>query len=489
MSTPVRDVNGDVTQIASPAPRRRVPASAVSPGTALLLLLGVATGVGLGGALMGVVGCSDPCCTTDGFPINLEPRTNTDLFGLVATARDSSGQGFRMSIDTGSPLTFFRRQSEKNQLVLRDFDILDAQGPTATVVRGEFRGIEVLPLELQPAPGPDAVLGGVLLQNFSVQFDFAKPAMTFWSRQGASAGFLSAAGFAVIHFNLQGGAELTAESRPDFLGLTGPVEVPPTRVVLRACGGAPLFDPMSPEPEACCNRIDAVTNAKGTDLALVVATGVGPLVLSQSAWNRITAGQADPLPTPVAGDPLPVPSLPTPLTDVLWSTLPRLALVNQELDDATNPGPCVDLGRARRLEWVENHPTNCIQPCDSDPRDSGKAQNAAAYVEFGPDIRVAIVPDGTALLQGLRAEIRPEGPEVDGLIGANVFSGATVELDYKSKPGRAVIAPAPGKVRTPFLVSPRCPRLSELGDQRACFGLTPPRSLTTTMCDKVPVCP
>jgi hypothetical protein len=186
---------------------------------------------------------------------------------------------------------------------------------------------------------------------------------------------------------------------------------------------------------------------------------------------------------------LPIPSLPAPLSDVLWSTLPRLALVNQELDDATNPGACVDLGRARRLEWAERHPNTCFQPCDADPRDPGKAQNAPAYAEFGPAIPVAIIPDGTPFLQGLRAEIRPEGPEVDGLIGANVFSGAKMELDYKSKPGRAVITCAPGDgLRTPCWTSPRCPRLSEPGDERACFGLER-RSLPTTMCDKVPVCP
>lgn len=466
---------GATTPLRTPARRR--------PTSLPVMIVAV---VGVSGTWSGTTGCSDPCCSTDGFPVNLVPRAATDSVGLVAKARYPRGGGstpFDMSVDTGSALTLFRRQGERNQIVLRDFDILDAQPPATvapeireTVVRGRFRAIESLPLNLRP-DGPEVVLGASLLRNFSIEFDFAKPAMTFWARQGAGEGFLSAAGFAVIRFNLRGGAELTAESRPDFLGLTGPVEVPATRVMLRACAGADLFDPDAMVAQQCCQRSDAVVKATGVNLALVLATGVGPMVLSQSAWERVAAVQAIPLPVPVPGPPLFIPSVSAPLTEVSWSTLPRLALVNQELDDANNPGACVDLGRARRLEWVEHHPNACVQPCDTDPRDTGKAQNAAAYVELVGEIQVAVVPDGTPLLQGLRAEIRPEGPEVDGLIGANALAQTKMELDYISNPGRAIFSCSVG--RPGCFASPRCPRLSDAGDFRACFGREP-RSLPST---------
>lgn len=419
--------------------------------------------------------CSDPCCTTDGFPINLEPAKNNGTTGLIADFQYAGaapdGVPQRMSIDTGTALTFVRRQAEGNQIVLRDFDLLDATLPTSQVVRGKFHAIEVLPLPLDPT-GADAVLGGQFLQNFSVQFDFGKPSLTFWPRQGASDGFLAAAGFAVIHFNPMGGAELTAESRPDFLGLTGPVEVPPTRVVLRACAGADAFDPDSAPEALCCKRGDEVALASGANLALVVSTGVGPLVLSRSAWDRVAAVQETPPADPVPGATLSIPSLPEPLTAVLWSTLPRLALVNQELEDSMNPGACIELGRARRLEWVEHHQKEnaCVLPCDTDPRDSRKAQNSAAYLEVAGTITVAIVPDGTPLLQGLRAEIRPEGPEIDGLVGADVFAQTTMELDYRSQPARAIVECLPSAIRSTCYVAPRCPRLSDPGDMRACFG-------------------
>jgi hypothetical protein len=456
--------------------------------------------VGLAGLLVAaalVPSCSEPCCTTDSFPINLIPLESpvSGGGGLVAEARypsgDQNGAGpFTMTIDTGASLTFFRRRNEGSQMVLRNFDILDAQPPATIkddVLRGMFRGIEVLPLDLDPAR-PEAILGGSFLQNFVIELDFAKPAMTFWSRQGAEDGFLTTAGFAVIHFDLFGGAELTARTRPDFLGLTGPVEVPATRIVLRGCGAPAAFDPDAAEPELCCQRGDEMARATGADLALLVATGIGPLVLTQSAWNRVTAAQSTPLPEPAPGPPLQLPTLSAPLGDVLWSTLPRLALVDQEIDDANDPGACVELGRARRLEWVEHHQPEpdtkcgasctgaCPQLCDTDVRAAGKAQNAAAYIEFGDGIPVAIVPDGTPLLQGLRAEIRPEGPELDGMIGAGVLARSRLELDYRSDEKRALFSCAKDAARTACWTSPRCQRLSNPGDRRSCFG-RPTRSL------------
>ena len=70
----------------------------------------------------------------------------------------------------------------------------------------------------------------------------------------------------------------------------------------------------------------------GTDLALVVATGLGPTVLAESAWDAIVANWnripgAVPLPAPQPGPSISFPSLPDPITTVMWAELPRLALV------------------------------------------------------------------------------------------------------------------------------------------------------------------
>lgn len=451
------------------------------------------------------IGCTDPCCTMDEYPIDLQtPLPGPAAGGLRALAQSPNTPGtFNLSIDTGSPLTFFPgRPSGTPSVEQRDFDILDARSVQGTFpVRASLRHIPVLPV-LDPTT-PDAVLGGDFLRNFSIQVTFGAsspgapalsfPSLTFWSRQGASDDLLANAGFAVLHFDLLGGGELTATSTPDFLGLTGPVEMPATRMVLRACGGPAAFDFESPTAQMCCKRGDEGANATGADLALVVATGLGPLVLSESAWQRILArlaatSPATPPPTPVDGPAtLPIPGLSAPIAVDRWSTLPRLAVVNQETDASTDPGACVELGRSRRLEWIEHHAgTACVQPCDTDARSPSLAQNAAAYTEIGGDIPVAILLDSTPLLQGLRAEIRPVGPEIDGLLGANVFAQTSLEIDYRSKPPRALLACTAANSSVCW-TSPRCPRLANQGDTRACFGQIP-RTTLPPVCDATQGC-
>ncbi len=53
--------------------------------------------------------------------------------------------------------------------------------------------------------------------------------------------------------------------------------------------------------------------------------------------------------------PLYVATWPTPIDVLLWTTIPRFALVNLEAGVNNDPGPCVELGRARRTEIVSYH--------------------------------------------------------------------------------------------------------------------------------------
>jgi len=443
---------------------------------------GVLEALVFGGLAVAVAGgCSEPCCTVDGYPIAL---LVADAGGLVARGSDDTG-ALAVSIDTGSDLTFFqRRADERAQMVLRSFDLLDAVPAPMLLdavpapagggypLRARLQDIEGLPVTLASS-GPAVILGAAFLANYSVELDFSLPALTLWSRLGTPDGYLTLAGFAVLHFDLLGGTELSAISRPDFLGLTGPVQVPPTRVLLRGCAGASAFDAAAPLPELCCARGDELGNATGVNLALSVASGIGPLVLAQSAWARYAASQPVAPAAPTPGPDLSIPGQAAALTNVSWGAVSRLALVDPETSAASNPGACVELGRARRLNWVEAHRDQgaCAQPCDTDPRASGAALNAAAYFEVDHDIPVVVIPDETPFLQALRAEVRPAGPEVDGLIGANVFADTTLELDYKNSPSRAIVSCASDAPST-CRVSPRCQRLENPGEEHACFGLT-----------------
>ena len=433
---------------------------------------------------------------------------------LVATAEladDPTGQSFPMVIDTASPITILAGASGTTpQTAPAGFDLLGADGTpgadaSSAPVRARFRGWDVLQLPLQPIGDgsvlPQGVLGGDLLRSFSVEFRFGMlcpsggsalcTSITFWSQLGADDGFLEDAGFAVIGFTLFGGGEVTANGDPDFLGLRGPLTVPPTRVVLRGCAVPNFFSPAvaaATVQPACCTATDAANQSTGVDLSLLVDTGVGPMVLSASAWARVAGAASSaalglpPLPvaTPVpAPPPLRIATWPTPIDVLLWAELPRYALVNLEAGVNDDPGPCVELARARRTEIVSYdtvmNPSlhTCGAPCDLDPNNSGEAQNSAAYLEVGGRIPVAVISDDEPFLQGLRFDVLPEGPEIDGLVGANALGRARMELDYPASSPRAVFSCEGDAPRTECWAAARCPQLPDTSSIHYCFGLGP----------------
>jgi hypothetical protein len=161
----------------------------------------------------------------------------------------------------------------------------------------------------------------------------------------------------------------------------------------------------------------------------------------------------------------------------LWAAIPRFALVNLEAGTSLDPGPCVELGRARRTEIVSYDTVMnpalgaCGQPCDVDPTNSGEAANSAAYLEVSGQIPVAIISDDEPFLQGLRFDVLPEGPEIDGLLGANALGRARMELDYVSSSTRAVFSCETDASRAGCWAAARCPQLPDHSAVHYCFGL------------------
>ncbi len=474
-------------------------------------------GVGLAAAAPIVTaGCGDSFFASfDSFPIALvRAPMGGGMPGdgaLVAWAVSPDAPGpYRMLVGTGTPLTQLAGPPVTGKPATESaaFDLLDPAGammpnPTMAAVRAQLRGVSLLRVPLQPVGDVDTTLGGILggdiLRRYSVEFRFgADPligescpgamglcsSMTFWSHLGADLGFLEDAGYAVLRFNLAGGGETTADGDPTFLGERGPLVLQPSRIVLRTCAVPRQFAP-NPDPAfiptACCKQQDAEAMKTGVDLALVVDTGVGPMVLSQAAWGRVKATLGTP-PAEMTGGQLLVPTWPTPIP-ATWSTIPKFALVDMETGGATDPGPCVELERSRRLEQVSFQvyqaeqaqmpigPSVCTQPCDNDPREPDKAQNSAAYLEVSGAIPVAVIGNDEPYLQGLRFDIRPEGPEVDGLIGAGALERARVEIDYTSAPQRALFSCESGVPRTECFAAARCPRLPDATNTHLCFGL------------------
>jgi hypothetical protein len=456
-------------------------------------------------------GCAEDCCDVDSYPIALDRAplgngvaTGGALLALASVPDAPTGQTFPMVVDTGSPVTILAGSAGGDlQTTQGGFDLYDGGGLAPPPLRARFRDLDLLTLPLQPVGDatvtPGGILGANLLLGYSVEFRFAAlcaaggtalcSSMTFWNHLGADASFLEDAGYAVLYFTLFGGGEVTANGDSDFLGLRGPLQIPATRVVLRTCAVPSSFDPRTVAPgaaltPACCTTADAATMKTGVDLSLMVDTGVGPLVLSQSAWARVLAealsSSSLTLPTPTAS-PLLVATWPVPIA-ASWSTIPRFALVNLEAGVNLDPGPCVELARSRRTEIVSYQtvmnpllatpvPPACGAPCDLDPNASGEAQNSAAYLEVGGDVPVAIISDNEPFLQALQFDVLPEGPQIDGLVGATALGRARLEIDYLSSPARAVFSCEEDATRDVCWSASRCPQLPDHDHQHLCFDL------------------
>jgi hypothetical protein len=482
----------------------------------------------LAAVVSGAAGCSQSCCTLDSYPIALgraplgAPPSLAGADAGLAAAPDGGallavaglpnappGVTFPMVVDTGSPFTLLAGAGSANpQTSPGSWNLYSAGFPPSESppLRATFRGLDVFEVPLQPVGDPSLAPGGVfgadVLRGYSVELRLGAlcagggsalcSSMTLWSHLAEDASLLEDAGYAVINFTPFGGGEVTADGDPDFLGLRGPLTVPPTRVVLRGCALADPFSPATGSPRLslaqCATVRDAVTEASGVDLSLMIDTGVGPLVLAASAWQRlVAAGLAsrptslvlpDAPPTPNGGPPLYVATWPEPVPVLLWSSIPRYALVNLEIGANDDPGPCVELARSRRTEIVSYatvyHPDLelCGARCDLDRNNAGLAQNSAAYLEISGAVPVAVISDDEPFLQGLRSDILPEGPELDGLLGAAALGRARLELDYVSQSPRVVFScesdePAHGAC----WAAARCPQLPDHTNWHYCFDL------------------
>jgi hypothetical protein len=498
-----------------------------------LVFQALLVGAGLAAVVPAASGCSQSCCTVDSFPIPLgraplgAPPLPADggadaalaaapdggaLLAAASLPTAPAGVTFPMVVDTGSPFTLLAGPGTASQTSQADWNLYSwgvlppgCSDPTAQgcgpPLRATFRGLDTFQVPLQPVGDPSLMPGGVLgadvLRAYSVEFRFGQAcgsgfcsSMTLWNHLAEDASLLEDAGYAVINFTPFGGGEVTADGDPDFLGLRGPLTIPATRIVLRGCALADPFTPATAslaEIADCNTSQNAIDARRGADLSLMIDTGVGPLVLAASAWQRVVgAGLAlkpavtlpDAPPAPNGAPPLYIASWPDPVPVLLWASIPRYALVNLEIGANDDPGPCVELARSRRTEIVSyntvNHPELelCSARCDLDPNNNGLARNSAAYLEVSGAIPVAVISDDEPFLQGLRFDILPEGPELDGLVGAAALGRARMELDYVSQSPRAVFScesdePPHGAC----WAAARCPQLPDHTSQHYCFDL------------------
>lgn len=185
------------------------------------------------------------------------------------------------------------------------------------------------------------------------------------------------------------------------------------RIAIPTCATpAPLLDEPS-EP--------GIPRRRGVDLLLVMSTGVGITLLSESAYERYrsyTGGE------PLTALPAGSVTLLSGVIEGRTTSISTLALVGK----STERGACGDV-YAHRFLTPDKEEADCLPseagcPCERRPC------GAPAIVELPTATDVLVIPDSTPLLEGLRVELHPDEAEVDGVLGTEVLRRMTLDIDY-----------------------------------------------------------
>jgi hypothetical protein len=249
------------------------------------------------------------------------------------------------------------------------------------------------------------------------------------------------------------------------------------RITLQACLGP------DPDPEPGLDATPDVSRyrTRGADALFVVSTGIGVSILDESAYARYRI--AHPEAAELAALPVDAAYLPSGLVTGRRATIDRMALVASSTSNAL--APCRQLYAHRLLTTFRMSAADCQRndrgnpPLDCPCEDGSTFCAVPAILELAPaaPISVLIVPDTERTLQALRTELRPDQPEVDGLLGTDVLRAAEIDVDYPHDRLLARCTGAGCSARPELAQSGdvcqinRCIRGA--GDQRACSAAHP----------------
>jgi hypothetical protein len=152
-----------------------------------------------------------------------------------------------------------------------------------------------------------------------------------------------------------------------------------------------------------------------------MSTGIGTSIIGEqryTAWASVTGA------TPYADLESGYVRLPSGIVEGRAAQIDRLAIVGSP----SSPQGCRAVYAHHLLAERDCVPgEDC--PCSSD---EGAFCSIGAVLELTPPapIDVVVVPDDHPLLQALRAELRPEQPEVDGILGVDALAGTAFDVDY-----------------------------------------------------------
>jgi hypothetical protein len=163
-------------------------------------------------------------------------------------------------------------------------------------------------------------------------------------------------------------------------------------------------------------------SARGADALFVLSTAIGTSILSRTAYERYREVDAS---APIL-ESLPEATVILPSGPVIGNlgSLPSIALVS---NSGSNPrAPCRQMWASHLLAMRD------CQLGDDCPCPSGdNFCPVPAVVELAPaaQIPILIVPDTEPTLLALRTELRPDRPEVDGILGSQAIEALELDID------------------------------------------------------------
>ena len=354
----------------------------------------------------------------DPFPFGVETSS-----GAVVVGMQPVGDTLRPAVlDVLSPVTIIDHGTSAQPTIQYPDIVLDGtRGPNGPLdlPRARLAGHQLLTLHPCSGPGcfvgpdtlPRDIAGVVGMDAFSsdaLRLDLGHDQMFVLPDVAGSDVERTYACDAVLPLAFRGGGTL----------LVGGTEVGFSnwRIVMPACGA---FNPDNSDP-------NAFESTRGVDLLFVASTGIGPSILSESAYERYRLSDAT------------VPAYDPTITATYYLTSGPITGFPTYLSTLAIVGNSSNTPRSPCHQVYANHllaAQDCADPNDPDKCPCTEGQTycpAPADVELTPatHLPILVVDDTDPTLQALRAELRPNQPEVDGILGTSAFDGVELDIDY-----------------------------------------------------------
>lgn len=388
-----------------------------------------------------LAGCASDNRDIDPFPVALDVSAGA----AMAFASIDDRPPAPVTLDTLSPITIldpFETGGEipEERRIAADLTLYSAPAAGEPIPRITLAAATVFDLHPCDTGGPAVdcllgvddetrvlrgIIGADLLSRAAVRFDFSRAELRFFPDTAGTDTDRGELCEAVFDSPFAGGGTLiVADGEVPYIG---------RRPAVGACLDDGLGDPLT---------------ETGVDAQLVIATGLGISILSESVYDRYAAATGAPLAEALPDGVVHLASGPAPAK---LGQLGQISLSGDIGKDSQKRGPCGELFASRVLAF-DRCATGEIADCPC-PDAGDTFCRAAAVLVLSEPIDVAVLGDEHPLLQALRVELRPEFAEVDGLLGAAALAATRIEFDYpKSRIISRCMDPARCEARPQILV-------------------------------------